>query len=98
MDVTLVEDAQDDVDGHQRRQEKEHFVAERRLERERRTLEYRDDAARHADRGFGRLDRLDRAAERCARRQIERDDVGGELAEMIDLQWCGFGPDFNDRR
>ena len=52
MDEALVEHAEHDVDRDDRGEDQEELVAERRLEGERRALEARDDAVRHADVGF----------------------------------------------
>ena len=82
MDEALVEHAQHDIDGDDRGQDQEQLVGQRRLERQRRALEAGDDAERLADVDLRLLDRIHRLAERGARRQVEGDGGGRELAEM----------------
>jgi hypothetical protein len=87
MDVALVEHAQHDIDGDDRRQDEQQLVGERRLEGEGGALERGENAVGHADLQLGLLDGVDRRTKRGARRQVERNGRRRELPEMAHLQW-----------
>ena len=89
MDVALVQHAQHDVHGDDRRQDQQQRVVERGLERERRALEARLHAGRQADLPFRGANRIHRVAQRGAGREIERNGRRRKLAEMIDDQRRG---------
>ena len=78
MDEALVEHAEHDIHRHDRGDDQEHLVGQRRLEGRRGALERGDEADRQADLLLGLLDGVDRGAERNARRGVERD--GGRRA------------------
>src|SRR5271165_7671220 len=97
MDEALVEHAEYEVHRRDRRREQEQLVGERRLERLRRALEADGEARRQIDLGEPGPDRVNRLAERCARREVERDRGHWELLEMRDLQRRGLDREFGDR-
>ena len=74
MDQALVEDAEDDVDGEERRRDEDRLVGERRLERLGRALEAAADAAGRRISASGALNGVDGRAER---------DADGRLKEMV---------------
>ncbi len=84
VDVALVEHAEHDVDGDDGRQNQQRLVRQRRLKRLRGSLKARLHADRQADVLLHRVDRVDRAAERRARREIERDGHHRKLALVVD--------------
>jgi len=69
MDEALIQHAEHDVDGDDRRQDQQQLVGERFLERQRRALEAGHDAARQADLRLGLADRRHRGAKRGAGRR-----------------------------
>ncbi len=86
VDVALVEHAQHDVDGDQRGQDQQRLVGQRGLEGGGRALEAGIDAGRHLDALLDCVHRLDRIAQRLARREVEADHRGRELALVPDGQ------------
>src|SRR5271157_6095799 len=84
MDVTLVQDSEDDVDGDERGKNQQWFVRERTQEGRGGALKGRLNAGRHAD-VFARLfDGASGITERRIRRKVEGDGNGWKLALMID--------------
>jgi hypothetical protein len=98
VDEALVEHPQHDVDGDDRGDDQQHLVGESGLEGERGALEAGDHAGRQVDLGLGGADRLDRGAEGGARRQVEGDRRGRELADMGDCQRRRLLHHLGDRR
>ncbi len=98
MDKALVEHAQHDVHRDDRREDQDQLVAERGLKRQCGALKHGDHADRHADVFLGLLDRVDRLAERGARRQVERHRRRRELPEMLDFERRRLLLDLGDRR
>jgi hypothetical protein len=97
VNEALIEHAQHDVDGDDRRQNQEELIGKRRLKRERSALEAGDHAGGQGDVDLRLLDRLDRVAESSARRKVERHRGRRELPEMRDLQRRGFLAEFGER-
>ena len=99
MDEALVENAEHDVHRHDRGDDQEHLVGQRGLKGRRGALERGDEADRAGRPRFSACcDGVDRLAERNARRGVERDGGGRELAEMRDQQRPGMLLDVHDRR
>src|SRR5690348_12283358 len=86
VDEALIENAEHDIDGHDGCHDEQEFIEERRLEGERRALELRRDAGGKSGVALRLLDRVDSAAERIARGDVERDHCRRKLAQMIDLK------------
>jgi len=84
VDVALVEHAEDDVDGDERRQDQERLVRERRAEGLRRPLEAAVDAVRQLQLAERVLDDVDCAAERRPGRRVEGERDDGELPLVVD--------------
>ena len=80
MDEALVQYAQHDIDGDQRREDQHWLVAQRSLKRLRRALKAAANGGGQAQVVLDLLDTLDRVAERHAGRKIERDRHRGEEA------------------
>ena len=97
MDEALVEHAEHDIHRQHRRREQEQFVRQRGLERLRRALEGDLKARRQAEIGEPGVDRVDGAAERGARREVERDRRHRKLFQMRDLQRRGAHGELGDR-
>src|SRR6266705_122551 len=83
VDVALVEHSQHDVHGHDRGEDEQQLVGERRPERERCALEARAHRKRQLERPCLRLDRADGRAERGPGGEIEGDGRRRKLAEVI---------------
>ena len=83
MDVALVENAQHDVDGRQRRQHQQELIVERLLEGARRSLEGPVQGRGHADLAHRVVHELHGIAQRLAGRQVEGDGAGDEHALMV---------------
>ena len=87
VDEALVEDAEHHIGGEDRRQHQDALALQRVLEHLRRALEAgRDRAPASCDLALDLLDRVDRLAEREARREVERDRHRRLLALVVDLQ------------
>src|SRR5690348_5227057 len=86
MNVTLVENTEDQVHDDERSRDQERDGGERLLERLRIALEIRIDRARHADLGFRLCDGLSRLAERRPRSQVEAEGNCGELPLIADRE------------
>ena len=71
MDIALIEHAENDVDGDQRRTNQHRLAAQRTLECLCIALKGAYDGARHADLARGFPDCIDRLAERDARGKAE---------------------------
>ncbi len=89
VDEAFVEHAEDDVDGDERGENQERLIRERVGERRSGALETRLQARGHVQVFLDFVDGGDGAAERCVRREIERDGDGGELALMGDRKRLG---------
>src|SRR5580698_8227168 len=83
MDVTLVENAEPDVNGDERGQNQDWLVGQRQLERRGRALKGRLDAKRHSDIRLGFINRFRSFAERGVGCEIERDSDDRELSLVI---------------
>src|SRR5713101_4295132 len=83
MNVTLVENPEHDIHGGERGQDENPFARERILKRLRGPLEGTADAARQSYLARGRLNRVDRVAERNARREVEGNRHRGKLPLMV---------------
>src|SRR6476619_3657678 len=92
MDVALVEDAQHDIDGDQRRENKDRLVAKRGLEGPRRSLKAASYTVRKADFVHGFLDCSDGVAKGQSWLYRKRQRSSRELTLMIDGQYriCRF--------
>ncbi|GCC48217.1 hypothetical protein chiPu_0032550, partial [Chiloscyllium punctatum] len=86
VDVALVEDTQDQIDDHERRQDQQRHGRQRLLERLRGALEARAQRRRRAEVDHGLLHRIGRLAERDTLRQVERNGDRRELTLMADRQ------------
>ena len=84
VDVALVENAEHDVDDHDRDDEQDREIAERALERLGRALELAADAFGQRRRRPPRRTRRQHGAERRARREAERDRHRRQLAVVVD--------------
>ncbi len=80
MDETLVQHAENNVDGHEGRQNQQPLVRLRALEGGGRALVGRDDAGRHLQLGDGAVDGIQGLPERVPGAQIEGDRDGGKLS------------------
>ena len=72
MNVAFIQNAQNDVDGHQRRQNQDRLVRERSLESLRGSLKGRLNTRRQSDFVLGQVHRFHRVAQRRIRRKVER--------------------------
>src|SRR5215475_9489247 len=88
MDVTFVQNAEDDINSHKGRQDQPRLVAERGLEGLRRALERGLDAERHVEIPFCAFNCGSGRAEGGSWCQIKGDGDGRELALVIDRKWC----------
>src|ERR1019366_1102653 len=86
MNVTLVENAEHDVHGEQRREDQHRLVGQRGLKRLRGSLEGAANAGRHMNVALRLVDDVDRVSERDALLQVEGDCHRGELPLMIDRE------------
>ena len=87
VDVALVQHAQHDVDGDQRREDQERLVGQRRLERLRPCPgSRRRCSAGMPSSSLACVDRLHRLAQRGAGREVERDRDHRELPLVVDRQ------------
>ena len=84
VDIALIQHPQDDVDRHQRRQNQQRFIFQRRLEGLGRALETAPDAGRQPQLLRGGPDGLHRLTQRNPRRQVERQGVGRKLPLVAD--------------
>src|SRR5207249_10932128 len=82
VDKTLVEHAEENVGGKDRRQNQHSLSLERFLEYRGRPLEAGGDRGRQAGLTLDLLDRIHRLPERKARRQVERDGDRGLVAQI----------------
>ena len=98
MDVALIEHAENDVDGHEGRENQERLVGERVLKHFCRALKSAANGRRHAEPVHGGFDGRDPIAQRNARREVERDGVGDEQALVIDRKRRRPLAEFGDRR
>src|SRR5262249_58408321 len=80
MDVALVEDAEDDVDGDQRGEDQQRLVGERGLEGLGRSLERGTEARRETETTGGGLDGGDGVAEGDPGGEVEGEGDGGKMA------------------
>src|SRR6185437_16801465 len=97
VNEALVENAEHDVDGDDRRQDQEKLIGKRRLKRERCALEAGDDAWWQADIDLCLLDRGYRSSKRGSRSKVEGHRGCGKLPEMRYLQRRGFLPELGQR-
>ena len=97
VDEALIEHPEHDIHGRDRRREQEDLVRQRRLKRLRRALEADGEARRQVDLLERLADRIDRLAERRARREVERDRGHRKLFQMRDLQRRGLDREIGDR-
>ena len=86
VDVALVQDAEHDVDGDDRREDQRALVGQRCLEGACRSLEFGADGLGQTNLASGRLDRAHRFAKRRAGSEVERQGDGGKLRLMIEDQ------------
>ena len=93
MNETLVQDAQHDVNGHQRGENQQGLVRKRVLERGRRALEIRLQTRRHVHVLLYLVDCSDGASQGGIGREIERDRDGWKLSLMIDRERLGCALD-----
>ena len=99
VDVALVEHAQHDIDGDDRRQDQPQLVLQRGLEGVGRAQEHGGDAGRHARSPSRRLWMALTAAPSETPGAVSNDDVGRrELADVVDLQRRGALLDRGDGR
>ena len=98
VDEALVEHAEHDIHRQDRRQQQEHLVRQRGLERLRRALEVDAETRRQIDVGERGVDRVDAGAERGAGREVERDRRHRKLLEMRNLQRRLLDVERRDRR
>ena len=84
MDIALIEDAEDDVDGEQRRENEDGLARQRLAEGLRRARETGADPGRQAHFRFHFGDGVDRLAQRHSGSEIEGERDGRELSLMID--------------
>ena len=83
MDVALVENAQHDIDGRQRRQHQQELAVERLLEGPRRSLEGPVQGRGHADLAHRVVHVLNGIAQGFAGRQVEGNGAGHEHALVV---------------
>src|ERR1700758_1125665 len=83
MNVALVKNSEDDVDGDERRQNQNWLIGERAQESSRRSLEGGANARRHANFVFSLIDSVDGLAQGGIGSKIERECDDGKLALMI---------------
>ena len=86
MDEALIQNAQHNIDGDDGGEDQQHFVRQRRLERQRRAFELGGDAAGHAGILLRLGDGVDGRAQRITRRKVEGEAGRRELRQMINLQ------------
>src|SRR5439155_25941374 len=96
MNVALVEDAEDDVDGDQGGEDEQRVVGGRGLEGLGGALEARADARGEADPACGALDGGNGVAEGDAGGEVEGEGDGGELPLVVDGERRGRRPELGD--
>src|ERR1700719_1701338 len=89
VNVAFIQDPKDNVNSYDSGQNQERFISQGRFECMRGTLKCRFDAARQAYLFGGLADMINRGAERCARRKIERQRDHWKLRLMIDRDGGG---------
>src|SRR5215510_12649105 len=97
MDVALVEDAEDDVDGDQRSEDEQRLVGERGLEGLGRSLERGAEARRETETTGGGLDGGDGVAEGDPGGEVEGEGDGGKLPLVVDREWRRTRRESRDR-
>ena len=98
VDRALVEHAQHDVDGEERREDQQRLVVQALLEEARRALERRVDRGRRADARHRVAHDVRGLGHRHARLQVERDRGGGEGALVVHRQRRQRGLEARDLR
>ena len=99
MDIALVEHAQHDIDGEQRRGDQERLVGQRLLEDLRGALEAAVDRRRHVQAAPSPASIAAVASlSDDARRQVERDRAGDEQALVVDRERRVAGLEMGDGR
>src|SRR6267143_2011487 len=91
MNVALVENAENDVDGNQGSQDQDGLIGQRLEEGRRGALERGLDAGWHVQFQLRAVDGVDRVAERGIGGQIERESDNRKLALMIEREGGGAG-------
>ena len=91
MNVAFIQDAQHNIDRHQRRRDQQGLTREGVLKRLGDPLKAAADGGGQAHLARGLLDRRDGVAQRRARREIERDGDRRKLALVIDGERRGGG-------
>ena len=98
MDVALIQDAEDDVDGGDRGGDQKRLVCERVVERLRRPAVGAGDRGRHPRLLLRRVDQVDGVAQRHPRREVERYRDRGKDAGMVHRQGGGRGAEVGEGR
>src|ERR1700748_3728051 len=97
MNVTLVENAQDNVNRDDGRENEQRFIGQRSQKRLRRALEGRLNAGGHLKFLLRLVNGLGRLAQGRAGSEVEGNGHGRKLSLMIDRQWRGAGLKMSER-